>query len=50
MRQQSHKKSHEDVHQCLAELESKVSECAAELVTSHDKCIAQEETAKVGFM
>lgn len=50
MRQQSHKKCHEDIRQRLSGLETKVSECAAEQVTSYDKCVAQQKTAKVGMM
>lgn len=50
MRQQSHKKWHEDVRQCLLGLETKVSECAAEQVTSYEKCVAQQNAARVGLI
>lgn len=49
-RQQSHKKCHEDLRQCLLGLETRVAECAAEQVTSYDKCVAQQNTAKVGLI
>ncbi|XP_015245715.1 PREDICTED: LOW QUALITY PROTEIN: nesprin-2-like [Cyprinodon variegatus] len=47
IRQQTHKKWHEDVKQELLHLESKISECASELVTSYDECITQQKRAKV---
>lgn len=50
MRQQSHKKCHEDVRQCLLGLETKVSECAAEQVTSYEKCVGQQNAARVGLI
>lgn len=48
--QQSHKKCHEDIHQHLSRLKTKLFECAAQHVTSYDKCAAQQKTAKVGLM
>lgn len=50
MRQQSHRKCHEDIRQRLSGLEAKLSECAAEQVTSYGKCVAQQKGAKVGWM
>ncbi|KAM4521617.1 nesprin-2a isoform 3-T4 [Odontesthes bonariensis] len=47
IRQQSHRKCHEDVRQLLSELEDRLSECTAEQVTSYDKCVAQQRRAKV---
>lgn len=48
LRQQSHKKCHEDICQHLSQFEEKLSECAAEHVTSYDKCVAQQRRAQVG--
>ncbi|XP_037606336.1 nesprin-2-like isoform X2 [Sebastes umbrosus] len=47
MRQQSHRKCHEDIRQRLSGLEAKLSECAAEQVTSYGKCVAQQKGAKL---
>ncbi|KAM9339272.1 nesprin-2a [Symphorus nematophorus] len=47
VRQQSHRKCHEDVRQRLSRLEAKLSECATEQVTSYDKCVAQQERAQL---
>ncbi|XP_044023969.1 nesprin-2 isoform X2 [Siniperca chuatsi] len=47
IRQQSHRKCHEDIRQHLSGLEAKLSECAAEQVTSYDKCVAQQKRAKL---
>lgn len=48
MRQQGHKKCHEDLGRLLSGLQTKLSECTAEKSTSYEKCAAQQETAKVG--
>ncbi|XP_068564553.1 nesprin-2a [Cebidichthys violaceus] len=45
VRQQSHRKCHEDIRQRLSGFEAKLSECATEQVTSFDKCIAQQNRA-----
>ncbi|XP_035851599.1 nesprin-2 [Sander lucioperca] len=45
IRQQSHRKCHEDIRQRLSGFEAKLSECAAEQVTSYDKCVAQQKGA-----
>ncbi|XP_034756192.1 nesprin-2-like [Etheostoma cragini] len=45
IRQQSHRKCHEDIRQGLSGFEAKLSECVAEQVTSHDKCVAQQKGA-----
>ncbi|XP_068433248.1 nesprin-2a [Clinocottus analis] len=45
VRQQSHRKCHEDIRQRLSGLEVQLSECATEQVTSFDKCIAQQKRA-----
>ncbi|XP_045916269.1 nesprin-2 isoform X3 [Micropterus dolomieu] len=47
IRQEIHRKCHEDISQHLSALEKKLSECAAEQVTSYDKCVAQQKRAKV---
>ncbi|KAK1889404.1 Nesprin-2 [Dissostichus eleginoides] len=47
IRQQSHRKCHEDIRQRLSGFEAKLSECAAEQVTSYDKCVAQQREAKL---
>lgn len=47
MRQQGHKKSHEDLGRLLSGLQTKLSECSAGNATSYEKCIAQQETAEV---
>lgn len=47
MRQQGHKKSHEDLGQLLWGLQTKLSECTAEKSTSCETCAAQQETAQV---
>ncbi|KAF1376843.1 hypothetical protein PFLUV_G00215650 [Perca fluviatilis] len=45
IRQQSHRKCHEDIRQRLSGFEAKLSKCAAEQVTSYDKCVAQQKGA-----
>lgn len=47
MRQQGHKKCHEDLGQLLWGLQTKLSECTAEKSTSCETCAAQQETAQV---
>ncbi|XP_070706002.1 nesprin-2a [Pempheris klunzingeri] len=47
IRQQSHRKCHEDIRQRLSGFEAKLSQCAAEQVTSYDKCLAQQRRAKL---
>lgn len=47
MRQQGHKKSHEDLGRLLSGLQTKLSECSAGNAASYEKCIAQQETAEV---
>ncbi|KAM9703427.1 nesprin-2-like [Menidia menidia] len=47
MGQQSHRKCHEDIRQCLSGLEERLSECAAERVASYDKCAAQQRRAQL---
>ncbi|XP_076613023.1 nesprin-2a [Chaetodon auriga] len=47
IRQQSHRKYHEDIRQRLSGLEAKLSECAAEQVTSYDRCVAQQTRAEL---
>nr|XP_040016362.1 nesprin-2 isoform X2 [Gasterosteus aculeatus aculeatus] len=45
VRQQSHRKWHEDIRQRLSGFEIKLSECATEQVTSSDQSIAQQKRA-----
>nr|XP_020459524.1 nesprin-1-like [Monopterus albus] len=45
IRQQSHRRFHEDVQQRLSRFEARLSECAATQVTSYDKCVAQQKRA-----
>ncbi|KAM6906809.1 nesprin-2a [Lycodopsis pacificus] len=45
VRQQSHRKCHEDIRQRLSGFEAELSECVTEQVTSFDKCIAQQNRA-----
>ncbi|XP_054474146.1 nesprin-2-like [Anoplopoma fimbria] len=47
VRQQSHRKCHEDIRHRLLGLEATLSECATEQVTSFDKCTAQQKGAKL---
>ncbi|XP_028252465.1 nesprin-2a isoform X3 [Parambassis ranga] len=47
VRQQSHKKCHEDIRQRLSGFEARLSECAAEQVMSYEKCVAQQRRAKL---
>ncbi|XP_074540850.1 nesprin-2a [Halichoeres trimaculatus] len=47
VRQQGHRKCHEDIRQRLSGLEAQLSECAAEQVTSYDKCVAQQKRARL---
>ncbi|XP_054871829.1 nesprin-2 isoform X5 [Amphiprion ocellaris] len=47
IRQQSHKKCHEDIRQHLSGFEARLSECAAEQVGSYDKCVAQQRNVKL---
>ncbi|KAM6915050.1 nesprin-2-like [Xenentodon cancila] len=45
IRQQNHRKCHEDIRQRLSEFEARLSECAAEQVSTYDKCVAQQSRA-----
>ncbi|XP_060907682.1 nesprin-2-like isoform X3 [Labrus mixtus] len=45
VRQQSHRRCHEDIRQHLSGLEAQLSECAGEQVTSYDRCVAQQKRA-----
>ncbi|XP_062415634.1 nesprin-2-like isoform X4 [Pungitius pungitius] len=47
VRQQSHRKCHEDIRQRLSGFEIKLSECATERVTSSDEAAAQQKRATV---
>ncbi|XP_022057033.2 nesprin-2-like [Acanthochromis polyacanthus] len=47
IRQQSHRKCHEDIRQHLSGFEARLSECATEQVVSYDKCVAQQRKVKL---
>lgn len=49
IKQQSHRKCHEDICQRLSWLEDELLECSAEQVTSSGKCDSQQKRAKVGL-
>ncbi|XP_029965420.1 nesprin-2-like isoform X2 [Salarias fasciatus] len=47
MREQTHRKCHEEVRQHLCGIEARLTDCAGQQVTSYEKCIAQQRQAQL---